>query len=221
MFGFGEEAHLVAAGDSAVAEDPLVAREVRAVDDEQLMLVELDFLWHSRIEDRDAGAAIVDQEILVVPENALEDRHVDMFAVKVGVLAGTMAMARLEHHVDHGAEFLDQFEESVEHPLAGDRGHQDGDFVLPFLVAVDIVTIPCRRDDLEVERRANRLGQGELAVAGHLEMGFELAIARLGKAARRGGSHARGAVLLEHIVEKTLEEPHRSVSRQIKLGGGT
>ena len=63
-----------------------------AVDDQQLVLVELHFLRDVRVEDRDAGAAVVDQQVLEVPEDALQDRHVDVFAVQVGVAVGLVGV---------------------------------------------------------------------------------------------------------------------------------
>ena len=73
-----------------VDQDALVGREIVAVDDQQLVLVELHFLRHVRVEHGDAGAAVVDQQVLEVPEDALQDRQVDVFAVEVGVAAGLL-----------------------------------------------------------------------------------------------------------------------------------
>ena len=44
VLGFGDEAHVFAAGDAGLGEDSFVRLEVLAVDDEQLVLVELHFL---------------------------------------------------------------------------------------------------------------------------------------------------------------------------------
>jgi hypothetical protein len=85
VLGFGNEAHVVAAGDALLAEDGFVGTQVFAVHDHELVLVELHFLRQVRVEDGDSGAAVVGEQVLEVPESALEDRHVDVFAVQVGV----------------------------------------------------------------------------------------------------------------------------------------
>ena len=66
---------------------PLELGQLVAVDDQQLVLVELHFLRDVRIEHGQAGAAVVDQQVLVLPEDALQHRHVDVLAVEVGVAA--------------------------------------------------------------------------------------------------------------------------------------
>ena len=53
--------HVFAAGDSGLGENSFVLPQVLAVDDEQLVLVELDFLRDAGIQNGDAGAAVVDQ----------------------------------------------------------------------------------------------------------------------------------------------------------------
>ena len=94
-------------------------REVFAVDDEQLVLVELHFLRQVRVEHGDAGAAVVDQQVFEVPEGALQDRHVDVFAVQVGVAVRFVAVAGFEDDVDHVAQRLDQLHERLHHAARG------------------------------------------------------------------------------------------------------
>src|SRR5262245_9640450 len=71
VLGLGDELHVLATVEMAVDEDAFVRRELRAVDDQELVLVELHFLWDPRVEDRDAGAAVVDEQVFEIPEDAL------------------------------------------------------------------------------------------------------------------------------------------------------
>ena len=106
VLGFGDEPHVVAARDAAIVEDLFVRPQVLAVDDEQLVLIELDLLRKAGIEHRDAGAAVVHEQIFEIPQRALQDRHVDVFAVEIGVALGFLAVTGFKDDVDHFAQTL-------------------------------------------------------------------------------------------------------------------
>ena len=52
-------------------------------------------------------------KILEIPQRALQDWHVDVFAVQIGVVAGASCtvMTGLQHHVDGLSQLIDQFHE--------------------------------------------------------------------------------------------------------------
>ncbi len=124
---FGDEPQGVAAVQAVVFENVLEALEVVSVDDEQLVLVELDFHRGPRIQDGDSGAAVVRQQVFEVVQEAFEDREVDLLPVGVDVLAAAGVVARLQDDVHGLAERIEHVHEQLEGTLFGLRGHQDRD----------------------------------------------------------------------------------------------
>ena len=96
-----------------------VRPQLLAVDDQELVLVELHFLRQARVEHGDAGAAVVHEQVFEVPQRALQDRHVDVFAVQIGVAVRFVAVAGFEDHVHHVAQLLDQRHERIHHRVRG------------------------------------------------------------------------------------------------------
>ena len=107
MFGFSDEADVLVAADIVLGEDAFEFAQSLAVGDQEFVLVELDFEWDSGVQDGDAGAAIVEQQLLVVVEHAFEDRHVDAFADKVVVAVVLAVVAGFDDDVHDFAERFD------------------------------------------------------------------------------------------------------------------
>ena len=74
--------------------------KVVGIDEQQLVLVELNFHRAVGVERGHAGAAVVQQERLVVVERALEDHRVHVLAIEIGVGARFGVVARFHDHVD-------------------------------------------------------------------------------------------------------------------------
>jgi hypothetical protein len=81
VFGFRDELDLFVAADRVALEDLLEFREVLPLHDQQFVLVELHFKGNPRIEDGNSQAAVVEQQILEVVEDALQNRQVDVLAI--------------------------------------------------------------------------------------------------------------------------------------------
>ena len=62
---------------------------------ESSVLVELDLHRPAGAQHRDAGAAVVEQQVLELAEVARQDRPVDVFAVQVAVGAAGLLVAGL------------------------------------------------------------------------------------------------------------------------------
>ena len=103
----------------------------------------------------------------------MKHRQVDVFAIQIDV-AVVPLVARLEHHVDLVAQRIEQVQEQVEHRFARGGPHQHGDFDPRVGVLVDVVPVARARNDLQVVRGPHRVGQHEVAVAGDIQMRFEL-----------------------------------------------
>ena len=69
------------------------------------MLVELHLLLALRIEYRDAGAAVIEQHIFKIVKDALQDRHVDVFAIVV-LMTAVMIVAGFEDDVNDRTESI-------------------------------------------------------------------------------------------------------------------
>src|SRR5262245_25717623 len=66
VLSFGDQLHGVVARDAGLAQDALEGAQVAGVDDQQLVLVELDLHGPVVGNDRYAGAAVVEQQVLEV-----------------------------------------------------------------------------------------------------------------------------------------------------------
>ena len=114
MLGFGDEFHVFHAFQLVIVQSVLKIGEFLTVHHEQLVFVELHFQRNPRVEDRDAGAAVVEQQIFEVVQDALQDRQVDVLAIEVLVPAVAF-VAGFQDHVDHRPQRVQQIEEDVEH----------------------------------------------------------------------------------------------------------
>ena len=112
------------------------------------MLVELNLLRNLRIQHGQTGAAVVHQHILEVPEDAFEDRHVDMLAIQIGVAFVVPVVTGLQNHVDGEPKRVEQIHERLEDLIAVHRGHQHRHVVVVLLVAVVVVPISFTGHDL-------------------------------------------------------------------------
>ena len=123
MLPLRDEPHPIVATEPEVRKHAFEGAAGMGVDDEELVLVKLHLDGTLRMEDRDPGAAVVEEEILEVPKHALEHRPLDPFA---GVLDGrrAVAVARLENDVDGVAERFEKAEKGLEEIFARDGTDQ-------------------------------------------------------------------------------------------------
>ena len=119
---------------------------------------------------------------------------------KIGVAAVLVVVAGLEHDVDHVAQRREQLDEGLHHLRLGHGRHQHRHVRLGLVVAIGVVAEAGARHDLEAIRRADRVRQLEVAVAGHAEVGFQLFFRELLETA--GGMDRPGVV--EDVHKKLL-----------------
>ncbi len=93
-------------------------------------------------------------------------------------------MTGLENHIDNLTKRFQQAEERVEEVLPRHRCRQDWHTQAGDRVAVHVETVRLARDDLEIERRADRLGQEEVAIAIYLQMSSEFVGTHVGTLTR-------------------------------------
>ena len=141
---------------------------------------------------------------LVVVEGALEDDRVHVLAVHVGVGARLGFVAGLHDDVDDLAQRIEQVHEDVEEPIGGDRGRQDGHLVAGLGVAIDVAAVALARDHVEPDRRANGIGQQEVAVAADAEVGVELFLAEIVE----GRAWHTGWIVAKDTLKEALDETH-------------
>ena len=120
MFGFGDEPQVFVVVDARRLPGSGEFVEILPVDDQQFVLVELHFQGNARVENGDAGAAVVQQQVFELAQGAFEHGQVDVFAVQIVVSALLAVVAGFEHHVDLIAQRIEQLEEQIEQCLLRD-----------------------------------------------------------------------------------------------------
>ena len=105
------------------------------------------------------GAAVVQEQRLVVVERALQDHRVHVLAIEVGVRARLGVVARFHDHVDDVAQRVEQVHENLEQVLGGDGGGQHGHLVAALRIAVGVAPIARAGDHIQADRRADRVRQ--------------------------------------------------------------
>ena len=134
VFRLGDEADFIVAFHFVIAQYIFERPQLLAVNDQQFVFVELYFLRHVGIQHGNSRAAVVHQQVLVIPEDAFQNGHVDMLAVEVGMALVAMLVARFEDDVDGETERIEQIHESLKHIL-GDTEAIKPERCCGFLVA--------------------------------------------------------------------------------------
>ena len=75
------------------------------------MLVELDLLLFLWIQYGDTGAAIVQQHLFKVVEDALQDGQIDMLSIEIFVLARVPMMACFQNDIDGSSQAIQEIDE--------------------------------------------------------------------------------------------------------------
>src|SRR5262249_37738047 len=146
-------------GDASVAKNAGERLQVRSVNDQQLVLVELHFNRLGGRDDRYAGAAVVQKQVLEVAKMALQDQELDVLAVKIAVPLAVGIVAGFQDDIDGVAERIEQIEEAIEQLLAREGGDEHRHTEAGLGVAVQAHAEPFLRHDLQIQRRPNRVGQ--------------------------------------------------------------
>ena len=185
-------------------EDPLKGRTGLGVDDQQLVLVELDLEREFRVHDGDRRAAVVEQEILVFPEHALEHQPLHALAGEFATVGGGVVRG-FEDHVAAVAERLEQVEERGEQVFTrhgGDHGRHPG---AGPRINVRVVPEAGLGHHVEVPAWADRFGEREPAVPAAGEVGFHRGAVGGGGLFAGGGNRPqdRGGERRAGVVEET------------------
>jgi hypothetical protein len=173
VFAFRDEPEVVIAADALAAEELLKGFQVARVDDQEFVLVELDFHRLLGTQHGDSGAAIIEEQILEVAQVALQDRQVNGFAVKVAMMSAIALMAGFQDDIDDFAERIEHLQEKVEEAFARDGSGQDRHAEARPGVAIGVDAKTLTGDHLPVDRGPDCLGQPEVAVTVHLKMGSQ------------------------------------------------
>ena len=99
VLSFRDESHVLDTLNTVASKHFFELSVVLTVDDDQFVFVQLNFhrtLW---IKNRDAAAAVVQQQIFEVVQHALQHRHVDGFAIQVFVRHRTTVVACFQNNV--------------------------------------------------------------------------------------------------------------------------
>ena len=118
--GFGDEPQVLTPGNAGRPENSAEWLQVAAVADQQLVLVELDFHRPAGSDDRDAGAAVIEQQVLELAEVTFEHRPINVRPPQIAVAVGLVAVAGFENDVHDFAERIEQLQEDIEQTFAAD-----------------------------------------------------------------------------------------------------
>ena len=205
MLRLGNEPQAVVSLEPAFTQHALEGHAGRGVGHDELVLVELHLHREFGMHHRDAGAAVVQQEILVLPEDTLQHEPLDTVADVLDAV-DALGVGGLEHHVHRVAEGCEEVEERLEEILARCGGDEGGKPAPALRIDPGVVSVARPRDDVELPARANRVGERELAVACAGHVGRERRIIRTRGPRRRGwdgpeGRGRQGRVLVEETHE--------------------
>ena len=106
------------------------------------------------------------KQFLEIPEHALQDRHVDVFAVQVGVAVDWLPWLVSSTTSTTSPSGSMSYDERLHQPRLGDRGHEHGHVRAVLLVAIHVVAEAGAGHDFQVVRRTHGVGELEVAVAG-------------------------------------------------------
>ena len=160
-----DEPEAVVASHAGLPKDAFEWLGIAGVDDEHLVLVELELDRFFGGHHGDAGAAVIEQQVVEVVEMTQEDGQVDVLSEQVAVAGAAAGVAGLQDDIHDRPKRIEQVEEEVEESLARDGGgqHRDVDAGPHIVVAFEAVALAW--DDLELGRRPDCLRQAEVAVA--------------------------------------------------------
>src|SRR5438105_8001053 len=132
VFSLGDQFKLVVSRNALAFQHAGKRGQVGCIDDQELVLVELDLHGAQGGQSCQAGAAVVQEEILEIAAIAFQDRQVDVLAKQVAVIGVTRrgavgVVAGFKNDVDYLAQGIEEVKKNVEKLFAGDRGGQDGD----------------------------------------------------------------------------------------------
>src|SRR5207248_6614668 len=89
VFSLGDQFKLVVSRNALVFQHAGKRGQVGCIDDQELVLVELDLHGAQGGQSCQAGAAVVQEEILEIAAIAFQDRQVDVLAKQVAVIGVT------------------------------------------------------------------------------------------------------------------------------------
>src|SRR5437588_10908443 len=95
MLPLGDKLDLIVVRDACLQEHMNERIQVLGVNDQKLVLVKLYFHGPAGADHGNAGAAIVEQQVLKITAIALEDRQIDLLANEILVSAALALVAGL------------------------------------------------------------------------------------------------------------------------------
>jgi len=211
----GDDPHRVVPRQPLATQDVGEGLAARGVDDQELVLVKLHLEGPLGVHHGDSRTAVVGQQVLEVPEHALEDRPLDPLPDVLAPMVAAVLVTRLEDHVAGLTERLEQGHEGLKEPFARNRGDDRRQPRRRAGVGIDVEPVALLGHDVEPPAGANCLGEREASVAATGEVGFEGAavgagerLGSLGLAAGEGvGEGLKGGHKNRCGAEETSEPP--------------
>lgn len=176
VFSLIDELQVFHKGHVGGLQDGFAVRGFFTVEKQQFVFVELDFHAAFGVHDGDAAAAIMEDYIFELIENALEHGHINLFAKQIGVPAISFLVAGFEDDVDDIAEWFKQGDEEVEEAFAADGDHQNGQAGAAVGIDKPFMAIAGPWNDIEPPCGADSIGELKVAVAADANMGLKLLI---------------------------------------------
>lgn len=123
MVALGDHLHPVISVETLAAEDPFEGCPIRAVGNQQFVLIKLDLQRRRWVEHSDTGAAVIEQQVFKIPEKAFEEDPFNSFPAE-GFQVSPTIVRRLKNDVTGVAQRLEQLQKSLEELLARDSSDE-------------------------------------------------------------------------------------------------
>lgn len=203
VFRFGEEFHVFDERDICRLQYQFAGGVLFSVCEQQFVFIHLNFHGFSRVQDGNSAAAIIQQKLFEVIENALQHGHIDLFTVEICMLTVIFVVTGFQNDVHSVSERFQERQESIEQLFARNGGHQHGNACAGILVHIPFMAITPAWSHLKAVRRANCFCQQEISVAGNPHVIFQLFFSQVSEAAGAAGSSPITITGFEEIFEET------------------
>jgi uncharacterized coiled-coil protein SlyX len=146
-------------------EHPAERFQVRGVDVEEFVLVELDFDGKFVGEDRNSCASVVFQQLLELTEVAFQDRSINVVAAEILMAVTAVSVATLQNHMHYLTQRFEEGQKDIEEILGRDGCGQHGKTELRPAVAINLDPVPLAGWDQDIRAGSDSVCQDEVAVA--------------------------------------------------------
>ncbi len=165
VLGLANQGEHFATPNTKPFEHPAKRFQVRGVDVEEFVLVELDLNGKFVGEDRDSRASVVLQQLLELTEVAFQDRSINVVAAEILMAVTAVSVATLQNHMHYFTQRFEKGQKDIEEILGRDSCGQHGKTELRAAVPIDLDPIPLAGRDQDIRSGSDSVCQDEVAVA--------------------------------------------------------